>query len=149
MKLRSLLFVMLFALIPQAWSSEQAVGLNHGDLISFYNPFINRFDYGNVQSVNSNGVVIFRVRVIHNESGSNYITYENYQTHVSQLGISVTELNGFKPGQKVCFEKEKGKLKVIFTNGTAMVMISDFFGAHFGIFERAKVVSLSQLGSCK
>ncbi|WP_415063068.1 hypothetical protein [Bdellovibrio sp.] len=121
--------------------------LKSGDIVSFYNNSLKGFDYGTVANTFADGMLTFRVRTFHD--GGSYITFNDYRAHISQVGVPVAELNGFKAGQKICFKGEKGDLDTVFTNGTGKMVMGDFFGARFLIFERWKIVDLSKLDSCE
>ncbi len=120
--------------------------LKSGDIVSFYNKSSRNFDYGTVGSTFSNGMLTFRVRTFHD--GGSYITFDDYQAHISQVGVPVEELNGFRAGQKICFKGQKGDLDTVFSNGTGKMVVGDFFGARFLIFERWSIVDLTKLESC-
>ncbi|KHD87606.1 MAG: hypothetical protein OM95_13530 [Bdellovibrio sp. ArHS] len=121
--------------------------LKPGDVVSFFNRSLKRFDHGKVRSASADGSLTFQVRVFHD--GGSYITFDDYRAHISQVGVAVNEKQGFKPGQKVCFQGEKGDLDTVFSNGTGKMVVGDFFGARFLIFERARIVELSRLESCE
>lgn len=120
--------------------------LKSGDIISFYNKSLKDFDYGTVGNTFADGLLTFKVRTFH--EGGSYITFNDYQAHISQVGVPVEEINGFRAGQKVCFKGQKGDLDTVFSNGTGKIVIGDFFGARFLIFERWSIVDLTKLESC-
>lgn len=120
--------------------------IKRGDKVSFYNRTLKGYDYGIVGKTYENGT--FQIQIHQFHDGGKYSTFETYQAHISQVGTPIAKFNGLKIGDKVCHKGKKADVETIFTNGTAELIFGDFFGARFLIFERSKIVELSDIELC-
>lgn len=123
-------------------------GLYPNHEVSFFSESLGDYDYGIVKRIYKNGIVIFQVREFKN-NGS-YFVFQKYKSHISQLGVPIESTSNMPTiSRTICFEGKYADISTLFSNGTAKLIFGDFFGHRFFIFERWKIVDLSQIAVCE